>query len=600
MAWDEAKFNRDVDRGWARIERWRAVLGTPEVRAAYQALTDVMRQEGQWIRAGYSPTNSGWERLAPSVAARRQLMTAFTAVNALHVSAQWATEHRDAPAGTDLAQARQDVAAQSVQNTAFWVKSTSRPAEQLGDTLEAGSAAGVIDQLTFGFDRTTPSPTLWETWNELSPQFASDARGTVEATVFEGLPENCVLRDKEWPELKTLIEQGLVDHLHVNVIRRNSDTGRLEQVGHYDVRTQQEFDHLPQVTRTDSYVARQQREFVTQNIARSIERNRAGVQTTLDDFRRRWSGSGQDVEFVLSHPDGPGPDLTESPANLSRVQTNSSGSAQGQSSQRRGSQESLMAKLEALESEQQQRRGSDTTSIFPARRESSASLGSMPAMSRTGSYAAGGPSSAPDYPSSAFPRSTPYNWPSATATSSNYSVSQAAYAQPVAAYQPGGSSYSVAAPTTLPMISESMPAANVSALTDAMGSFDLSPGGGWAPSSQSSGYPFPSAGASGYPAPPVANTGSFSPSPPRRSDSTPSTRSAGSFEGGGELTRVRAHTGDSPERTPEAASSAPRAESSRGESSRGESSRGTRDRNGKKPVPSALLYFAGKKPPKKR
>ncbi|TQJ87730.1 hypothetical protein [Streptomyces sp. SLBN-31] len=598
MAWDEAKFNHDVQTGLARIERWRAVLGTPEVRQAYRALTDVMRQEGQWIRAGYNPANSGWERRAESVAARRQLMAAFTAVNALHVSAQWATAHRDAPDGDSLAQARQDVAAQSVQNTAFWVKSTSRPAEQLGDTLEAGSAAGVLDQLTFGFDRTTPSPSLWETWNELSPQYAADARGTVEATVFEGLPENCVLRDKEWPELKGLIEQGLVDHLHVNVIHRNSDTGLLEQVGHYDVRTQQEFDHLPQVTRTDSYVARQQREFVTQNVARAIERNRAGVQTTLDDFRRRWSGSGQDVEFVLSHPDGPGPDLTESPANLSRVQTSTSG--QGPSSSRRGSQESLMAKLEALESEQQQRRGSDATSIFPARRESTASLGSMPAMSRAGSFAPAGPSSVPDYPSSAFPRSTPYNWPSTTATSSsNYSVSPAAYAQSVAAYQPGGSSYSVAVPTTLPMISESLPAANVSALTDALGSFDFSPGGGPAPSSQSSGYPFPSVGASNYPAPPVANAGGYSPPAPRRSDSTPSTRSAGSFEGGGELTRVRAHTGDSPERSPDAASSAPRAESSRGESSRGESSSG-RDRKPKKPVPSALLYFAGGRPKKGR
>ncbi|MDC2952992.1 hypothetical protein [Streptomyces gilvifuscus] len=587
MAWDEAKFNRDVQRGRDRIDRWSSVLGTPEVRQAYDAFTDVMRQEGQWIRAGYNPTNSGWERRAEAVAARRRLMDAFRAVNALHVPAQWATEHRGAPDSESLAQARQDVAAQSVQNTAFWVKSTSRPAEELGNTLEAGSAAGVFDQLTYGFDRTTPSPSLWEMWNELSPQFASDARGTVEATVFEGLPENCVLRDKEWPELKKLIEQGLVDHLHVNVIRRNSDTGLLEQVGHYDVRTQQEFDHLPQVTRTDSYVARQQREFVTQNIARSIERNRAGVQTTLDDFRRRWSGSGQDVEFVLSHPDGPGPDLTESPANLSRVQTNTSGQGQASSPQRRGSQESLMAKLEALESEQQQRRGSDATSIFPVRRESSASLGSMPAMSRVGSFAAGGPSSAPDYPSSAFPRSSPYNWPPQTATSSNYGVNPAAYAQSVAAYQPGGSSYSVAVPTTLPMISESLPAANVSALTSAMGSVDLSSGG----------YPFPSVGASGYPAPPVANAGSYSPSPPRRSDSTPSTRSAGSFEGGGELTRVRAHTGDSPERSPDTSSSAPRAESSRGESSRAESS-SNRERKGKKPS-SALLWLAGGKPPKK-
>ncbi|MFD8304004.1 hypothetical protein ACFV29_16905 [Streptomyces sp. NPDC059690] len=582
MAWDEAKFDRDVQRGWERIERWRAVLGTPEVRQAYRALTDVMRQEGQWIRAGHNPANSGWERRPESVAARRQLMAAFTAVNALHVSAQWATEHRDAPDSDSLAQARRDVAAQSVQNTAFWVKSTSRPAEQLGNTLEAGSAAGVLDQLTYGFDRTTPSPSLWETWNELSPQFASDARGTVEATVFEGLPENCVLRDKEWPELKGLIEQGLVDHLHVNVIRRNSDTGRLEQVGHYDVRTQQEFDHLPQVTRTDSYAARQQREFVTQNIARSIERNRAGVQTTLDEFRRRWSGSGQDVEFVLSHPDGPGPDLTESPANLSRVQTNSSGSAQGQPSQRRGSQESLMAKLEALESEQQQRRGSDATSIFPGRRESTASLGPMAAMSRVGSFAAGSSSAAPDYPNSAFPRSTPYNWPSTTATSSNYSVNPAAYAQSVAAYQPGGSGYFAAAQTTLPMISESIPAPNVPALTDAMGAFALSPGAGPAPSGQS-GYPFPAVGASNYPAPPVANAGGYSPPAPRRSDSTPSTRSAGSFEGGGELTRVRAHTGDSPERAA--------AESS----SRGASSGGSKGK-GKKQPSSLLTYLAGGKP----
>ncbi|MFE2584839.1 hypothetical protein [Streptomyces sp. NPDC059378] len=524
MAWNENKFNRDVQRGLDRIDRWEAVVGTDEVRNAYLNFTDVMRQEGEWIRAGNAPANSGWENRAASVAARAELMDAFRAVDAFRVSAAWATENRGADPA-ELAQARRDVAASSAENTAFWVKSTSRPAEQLGDTLEGGVGAGVFDQLTYGFDspRGEWSPSLWQLWGEMSPEFARGTRGVAQATVFEGLPEQCVLRSVEWPALNDLIRDGQVDHLHVNVIRRNSDSGLLEQVGHYDVRSQQEFDHLPQVTRTDSYAARQQREFVTQNVARAIERNRAGVQTTLDNFRRRWSNSSQDVEFVLSHPDGPGPDLSESPANLSRTQTNTSGQGRASSSGRRGSAASLMSRLEAIEAEQQQR-GSDTDSIFPGRRGSSAVA--TPSLSRAQSYA-----TTPGY--GGLPATTvdQYMDPSSGPT----------------VYPPVSTSgyFDTTAPTTLPPISESLP---MPALSETLDAFHF-------PAADDYGYDDNGAdyGADqtfDFPTAPVADPSSYNPpTRTRTSRSTPSTRSAGSYgDEGADLTRVDAHTGDSPPR----------------------------------------------------
>ncbi|OIJ69156.1 hypothetical protein [Streptomyces mangrovisoli] len=572
MAWNDRKFERDAQRGLDRIDRWQAVLGTDDrVREAYLNFVDVMRQEGEWIRAGHNPANSGWQNRAASVAARAELMEAFRAVDALRVPADWATRNRGADPA-DLAQARRDVAASSAENTAFWVKSTSRPAEQLGQSLEQGAGAGVFDQLTYGFDsaRGQWSPSLWELWGDMAPEFARGTRGTPQVTVFEGLPESCVLRSVEWPALNDLIERGEVDHLHVNVIRRNSDTGLLEQVGHYDVRSQQEFDHLPAVTRTDSYVARQQREFVTQNVARAIERNRAGVQTTLDNFRRRWSNTGEDVEFVLSHPDGPGPDLTESPANLSRIQTNTSGQGQGQGSRqgsasgRRGSAASLMSRLEAIEAEQQQR-GSDTDSIFPGRRGSS--VAGTPGLSRVGSAVAGSstglghgggmPSSVGQYMTDAGPYAPSFGGQPPVSASGYFD--------------------STMAPTTLPPISETY-APGMQALSDAFDSFSFpaGDGGDYSPGDESfaggpqdqyfgdgtqdqylddgPGDDYVDDGAQGqdfaYPPPPVADTTSFNPPVrTRTSGSTPSTRSARSYgDEGADLTRVNAHTGDSPPR----------------------------------------------------
>ncbi|MPY35902.1 hypothetical protein FNH09_33120 [Streptomyces adustus] len=568
MAWNENKFNRDVQRGLDRIDRWDAVVGTDAVRNAYINFTDVMRREGELIRAGNAPANSGWENQAASVAARAELMDAFRAVDAFRVSAAWATDNRGADPA-ELAQARRDVAASSAENTAFWVKSTSRPAEQLGDTLEGSVGAGVFDQLTYGFDnaRGEWSPSLWQLWNEMSPEFARGTRGVAQATVFEGLPEQCVLRSVEWPALNELIDQGQVDHLHVNVIRRNSGTGLLEQVGHYDVRSQQEFDHLPQVARTDSYIARQQREFVTQNVARAIERNRAGVQTTLDNFRRRWSNSGQDVEFVLSHPDGPGPDLSESPANLSRTQTNTSGQGRASSSGRRGSAASLMSRLETLEAEQQQR-GSDTDSIFPGRRGSSAVP--TPSLSRAQSYAI-----SPGY--GGLPATTvdQYMDPSSVATG----------------YPPVSTSgyFDTTLPTTLPPISESHP---MPALSETLGAFHFPVDDGYGYEDQGDqsfdGYDDRGDQSFDFPAAPVVDPTSFNPSTTRRtSRSTPSTRSVGSYgDDGADLARVNAHTGNSPERTPAAQEPA-------GETREPKKPK----KSGKVAHPKLNAFFSGKKPP---
>ncbi|MEV6008684.1 hypothetical protein AB0M29_17935 [Streptomyces sp. NPDC051976] len=340
------------------------MLGTTQIAEAFRGVVEQMRNEGTWIdKHGREPRGAGWDTRAESVNARNAFVAGLRDANAYHVSALWATQNKEIGNWESLTEERQNVAAAARENLAFWVKSTARPAEQLGQTLEAGAAGGLLDGLNFGFTQGSYSPTLWALWGQHSQEFARGTRGTAEATVWEGLPEHCVLREQEWPVLAELIEQGKVDNLHVNVIRRNSKTGMPERVGSYTVTTQEDFESLPAAPRTDSYIVRQQQQFVTQNIARSIQRNREGVQTSLDNFRRYWTKDDVPTTFMLSPVDGTGLglDLSETPRNLSRAQTNAS--AQWSTTrERQGSADSLMAKLQALEAAQ--RRGSASSTAY--------------------------------------------------------------------------------------------------------------------------------------------------------------------------------------------------------------------------------------------
>lgn len=379
MSWSRTKAETDLQTGRDRMNRWRAVLDNQEVWDAYEQVAKVILKEGNWIKAGRNPNadaanGRAWENERDSVEARVRFENALIASGAYLVSAEWATGNQNNNYDPEtLDQIKQQMAADAAEHMSFWVKGTTSSAERVGKALETGSAAGIMDMLNYGFTNGSYSPTVAALWGQHSRAYARHAKGVVNVVVFEGVPDRCVLRDQEFPELLDRIKSGEVDHLHVIAIRRNSE-GMIEEAGHYNVNTQEEFDALPRSERTDSYIVRQNHEFVSRNIARAIDRNVAGIQTSLDDFRDYFARNrtGSETQFFIAHPDGPGPILTQSPLDLSRYPTSSSAQSMPGISP-----STLTEKLKAVDAEALQRRGSDTYSMFPARRASAVSPGSM-------------------------------------------------------------------------------------------------------------------------------------------------------------------------------------------------------------------------------
>jgi len=122
-------------------------------------------------------------------------------------------------------------------------------------------------------------------WGHASETFMGETRGTAHADVYRGIDESSVLNNIEMPLLLQKMEAGEVDGVTFHVRRRNQQTGVLDETATYTVHSRASWDEVPTLDRSPSYFAEQGREYQTQQVARSILRNRQGVQQSLDNFK---------------------------------------------------------------------------------------------------------------------------------------------------------------------------------------------------------------------------------------------------------------------------------------------------------------------------
>ncbi|MFE2537701.1 hypothetical protein [Streptomyces sp. NPDC059371] len=287
MAFSESKFRRGRDKSFERLNRYRGLreADNPALHAAMTAFYNQVRFEGREINAGRQPV--------ANTQVVHDLVRELDKQGAFSVRARWWLDNQSRDSNKKnraWASALVKAGAEHVQNTGAWSKTTGMPAElraelNNGRTLESTPGAAILDGLETGHDRASSSPSLNYMWGQTSQTFMAESRGTVHADVYRGIDENSVLKTIEMPELLNKMERGEVDGVTFHVRRRNQQTAVLDEVATYTVRSQRSWDQVMTLDRTPSYLAEQGREYQTQQVARSILRNRQGLQQSLDGFR---------------------------------------------------------------------------------------------------------------------------------------------------------------------------------------------------------------------------------------------------------------------------------------------------------------------------
>ncbi|MFD8736684.1 hypothetical protein ACFV06_17460 [Streptomyces sp. NPDC059618] len=301
MAFSESKFRRGRDKSFERLNRYRGLrqADNPALHAAMTAFYDQVRFEGREINAGRQP--------AANTQVVHDLVRELDKQGAFAVRARWWLDNQSKSAYSKprkWADALVEAGADHVRNTGAWSKTTGMPAElraefNNGRTLESTPGAAILDGLETGHDRGSSSPSLNYMWGQTSQTFMGHSRGMVHADVYRGVDENSVLKTIEMPELLNKMARGEVDGVTFHVRRRNQQTAVLDEVGTYTVRSQNSWDQVMPLDRTPSYLAEQGREYQTQQVARSILRNRQGLQQSLDGFRTILDNANRNPDEVV-------------------------------------------------------------------------------------------------------------------------------------------------------------------------------------------------------------------------------------------------------------------------------------------------------------
>ncbi|MFI8348494.1 hypothetical protein [Streptomyces sp. NPDC085596] len=158
------------------------------------------------------------------------------------------------------------VAGASAEHGQLWAKMNSAiPTEDAsvgrGVVLEASVQGRIFDGLLFGLPNWSASDALAALWKRLSTTYVQSLTGTVTAHALDGTVGSSVLSTLEWPELKKRIADGAVDGLVFVVYHPHDDPeggpAVLEPVESFHVRTQKEFDELPQAPTDQAWFDRQ-------------------------------------------------------------------------------------------------------------------------------------------------------------------------------------------------------------------------------------------------------------------------------------------------------------------------------------------------------
>ncbi|WP_405843753.1 hypothetical protein [Streptomyces sp. NBC_01518] len=301
MAFDEKKWRSARAKSVERLNRYRGLKASDnrQLHDAVYAFYDQLRSEGRQINKGEQPVEN--------TEVVKNLVSELQKVRAFSVRADWWWDNQSKFANlrdkTWDAEHR-SAAKRHVKNTGAWSKTTGMPAElrailKDGRTLESTPGALFLDGLDSGHDRSTPSPSLNYMWGNSSQTFMAESRGTVHADVLRGIDEYSVLKNIEMPELLNMMERGEVDGVTFHVRRRNQQTAVLEEVATYTVSSREDWDQVMPLDRTPSYLEEQNREYATQQVSRSIIRNRMGIQGSLDGFRQILDNANRDPDQVV-------------------------------------------------------------------------------------------------------------------------------------------------------------------------------------------------------------------------------------------------------------------------------------------------------------
>ncbi|QBJ89339.1 hypothetical protein D0Z67_02775 [Streptomyces seoulensis] len=199
------------------------------------------------------------------------------------------------------------VAAGSTEHGHLWSKMNSAiPTEDAsvghGVVLEASIQGRIFDGLLFGLPTWSASDALAALWKRLSTTYVQALTGTVTAHALDGTVGSSVLSTLEWPELRASIADNRVDGLSFVVYRSREDPSGgpmiLEPVETFQVRTQDEFDNLPEAPADQSWrdgqrVIDQQQRAALADIHSREDEILALDEFVSDLFRRH----GRDLRF---------------------------------------------------------------------------------------------------------------------------------------------------------------------------------------------------------------------------------------------------------------------------------------------------------------
>ncbi|MFJ5301716.1 hypothetical protein [Streptomyces sp. NPDC088350] len=371
MPVDLDDFDADQARAEWRLSRYGGLGDDPAVVAAYKAFHQQIRYEVELQNLGYSDAQIIAQNTADGL---RDVVDPLVGElynrNAFHAPAMWWVETQGQYGRDEFAQQVAEKADYAREHGHLWGRTGPMAAEKIAEAeggmiLEQAPPAVVSNEIHYGTDGY-PSypPTLKRLWDEYSKYYVGDFHGVVNVNTFRGIAQPSVLADIEIPEILRRIENGEdVPHIRINEVHMNSN-GELETKRHFIVHSQESFDKVPRSERTPSYVAQQNQLYTEGKEERRKLYNMRGLQNSLPGFgassskasSSKGSSKSTRVYYVLSHPDAPHVELTESPKSISRRASQASSNAQ-----KFGLTEMLDQKLAVLAYAQGQRQGSAST-----------------------------------------------------------------------------------------------------------------------------------------------------------------------------------------------------------------------------------------------
>jgi len=330
-----------IDRGRAewRLSRYQGLGDNPEVKAAFDAYHNQVWKELEWRSQGY--TNEQIEHwMDPDVGP--DLVRVVKENHGFSIPAKRWVEEQELYSPEEFPARLQEMANYFSGRGNVWNKIGPWEAEKLADRsdgiiLETTPGAVALNELHYGTGGYPDyTPTMKQVWDLFSENYTGGLRGEIAGNVFRGIMKPSVLDTTEWPRILKMIENGENDvpHMRVNLLKMN-DAGELETVDSLIVHSQASYDLLPEAQRTPSFVEQQEGIYQRTKEERRKYYNRIGLQNSMSSFENAVRNPSE-YRIVLTDPNAPHVELTESPKQLSRTQSNTSSSKSSSSNGKKG------------------------------------------------------------------------------------------------------------------------------------------------------------------------------------------------------------------------------------------------------------------------